>query len=63
MIRAFIVKIDVEDTSLLQNTANDIDDALTAQGLLVVSVAPWRKHGEAATAAPVIPTHPLPPTL
>ena len=63
MTRAFIVKIDVEDTTMLQQTAMDIDDDLTSKGYLVVSVAPWRGHGQVATPPPVISTAPLPPTL
>jgi hypothetical protein len=60
MIRAFIVKIDIVDTTQLAQDAVDIEDALDKQGFNVVSVAPWRGHGQ---VAPTTPTPQLPPTI
>ena len=62
MTRAFIVKIDVESLTTLQETAMEIEDDLVKSGHLVVSVAPWKGHGLVATPSPVLPTMP-PPTL
>jgi hypothetical protein len=60
MIRAFIVKLDVEDISTLQDTAMDIEDDLAAKGHLVISVAPWKGHGiVAAPPTPVLPSPPI----
>lgn len=45
MIRAFIVKVDLDDISQLADDAIDIENACDKAGIPVVSVVPWRGHG------------------
>lgn len=54
--RAFIVKLNLNDTSNLQAVVEDITDAVTAEGYVIISVSPW----SAPTEEPSILA---PPTL
>ena len=42
MTRAFIVELEVADTSDIENTTADIQDSLLDDGFPVVSVKPYR---------------------
>ena len=44
--RAFIVKINLDDSLDEQAVAEDITDALLADGYQVISVAPWKTQDE-----------------
>lgn len=61
MIRAFILKLDIEPTELLADLAVDIEDALDKQGFPVESVTPWKGHGMMGDATPPLPLTPTTP--
>lgn len=66
MIRAFIVKLDVETGTSLTDMSLDVEDALNNAGLPVESVVPWKGHGiMTEQPAPITPIGPIqpPPTI
>ncbi len=63
MTKAFIVNLDTGSDTDFATIAEEINDTLTKDGMIVVSVAPWQTQATEVAASPLAPPPPPPITL
>jgi hypothetical protein len=57
----FLVAIDIDDPSMVDSLAAEIDDALLEEGFEVISVKPWARPATGGAEAPFLPPPPEQP--